>query len=98
MNSKDKRFNNKVKKYNLLNYFLLPNNNISSILSEKNKKIETDFRKTTQYSNNINFIKQKSNFTNKEVEQKSSQKKTSLIPFVIHSATSIEFLSSSRIS
>jgi len=65
MNSKDKRFNNKVKKYNLLNYFLLPNNNISSILSEKNKKIETDFRKTTQYSNNINFIKQKSSFINK---------------------------------
>ena len=65
VNSKDKRINNKVKKLNLLNYFLLPNNNISSILYEKNNKLETEFRRTTQFYNNINIIKQKSDIANK---------------------------------
>ena len=59
INVKDKRINNRVKKLNLLNYFLLPNNNISSFLHGKKNKIETDFRKTTQSTNNINNINQK---------------------------------------
>ena len=65
INVKDKRINNRVKKLNLLNYFLLPNNNISSFLHGKKNKIETDFRKTTQSTNNINNINQKINIPNK---------------------------------
>ena len=65
INVKDKRINNKVKKLNLLNFFLLPNNNISSILHGKKNKIETDFRKTTQSTNNINNINQKIIITTK---------------------------------
>ena len=64
MNSMGKRYSNKGKKLNLLNYLLLPNNNISSILYEKNNKISSDFRNSKQYINNINNIKQKNHTAN----------------------------------
>ena len=65
LNSFEKRCTNKGRRLNLLNYFLLPNNNISSVLSENKNKNEGEFRRTQRYIYSLNNIKEKNNEFNK---------------------------------
>ena len=62
------KFTNNERKNNLLNYFLLPNNNISSLLTENKNKwdiINQEFRKTQRYLSHINRLREKKkSFTN----------------------------------
>ena len=58
----EKQFLNKDKRINLLNYFLLPNHNITSILTEKQNKLEIlnqEYRTTQRFFSNINKLKEK---------------------------------------
>ena len=60
----EKQFLNKDKRSNLLNYFLLPNHNITSILTEKQNKLEIlnqEYRTTQRFFSNTNNPKGKNN-------------------------------------
>ena len=62
--SMEKQFLNKDKRSNLLNYFLLPNHNITSILTEKQNKLEIlnqEYRTTQRFFSNTNNPKGKNN-------------------------------------
>ena len=60
--STGKRFLNKGRKLNLLNYLLFPNPNVSSLLSDNQNKFEEpnqESRRTQRYNININNISEK---------------------------------------
>ena len=61
----EKRYTNKGRKLNFLNYFLLPNHNISSILSENKNKCESEYRRTQRCIYSLNNLKTKINEFNK---------------------------------
>jgi hypothetical protein len=66
LRSIEKQFLNKDKRINLLNYFLLPNHNITSILTEKQNKLEIlnqEYRTTQRFFSNINKLKEKNNIS-----------------------------------
>ena len=65
LNSIEKRCTSKGRKLNLLYYFLLPNHNISSVLSENKNKYESNLGRTQRYICSLNNLKEKNNEFNK---------------------------------
>ena len=92
LNSTGKRFLNKGRKLNLLNYLLFPNQNISSILQDNQNKFEKpnqEFRKTQRYNiseKHNELIKSKKIFfkNNNCINNNSKLIKGKLNKYIIH--------------